>query len=401
MNCNRLIPLNRSVACCATIVVSMAFLLASCATRSFQPVPRESVPFQARAETKTSGSVTVRAAVPGAEETEAIFGMPLYKRGIQPVWLEVHNQTHGNLRFAPVALDRAYFSPFEVAYVHRRGVSKQDRAEMERMYHDMAMPRRIGAGQTRSGFVFTHLDPGTKGFSVDLFGAGDNDHQFVFFVDVPGFVPDHAEIEFAKLYAPGEFRSYSLEGLRKALAELPCCATDASGSEIGMPINVVLIGKGEAVLHALLRARWHETQRGDNKSSLAALQYWNGRPPDAVFRLRRGKIGERNELRIWLTPMSIDGEPVWLAQVTHYLEGFFKWSFLDPDIDDATLYLLQNIWYSQGLAQHGWISTGHDVPYAEMRTDFTGERYFTSGYRGVFWLSGAPLSLTEAIKLPW
>jgi len=80
----------------------MAFLLASCVTRSFQPVPRESVPFQARAETKTSGSVTVRAAVPGAEETEAIFGMPLYKRGIQPVWLEVHNQTHGNLRFAPV-----------------------------------------------------------------------------------------------------------------------------------------------------------------------------------------------------------------------------------------------------------------------------------------------------------
>ena len=75
--------------------------------------------------------------------------------------------------------------------------------------------------------------------------------------------------------------------------------------------------------------------------------------------------------------------------------------FFHDAFDDASLYLLQNIWYSQGLAQQGWVSTGHDVPYAEMRTDFTGARYFTRGYRGVFWLSGAPIALTETVSLPW
>lgn len=401
MDRNRSMPLNLSSACRASIVVSMAILVASCATRTFDPAPLESVPFQARAVSQTSGCVTVRAAVTGAEETEAIFGVPLYERGIQPVWIEVDNQTRGNLRFAPVALDRDYFSPIEVAYIHRSGFSKQDRADMERMYHDIAMPRRISAGETHSGFVFTHLESGTKSFSVDLFGSGRNDYQFVFFVDVPGFVSDHAEINFARLYAPEEVRSYNLEGLRKALAELPCCATDASGSAIGLPINMVLIGRGEDVLHALLRGRWYETQRGDDESSLAVSQYWSGRPPDAVLRLRRGTTGERNELRVWLSPMRVDGEPVWLAQVTHYLTGLFKRSFLDPDLDDAGLYLFQNIWYSQGLAQYGFVSTGHDVPYADKRTDFSGARYYTSGYRGVLWLSAEPHSMAEVVELPW
>ena len=45
--------------------------------------------------------------------------MPLYDRGIQPVWLEVMNSHVDWVRFPPVGVDRTYFSPNEVAYVHR------------------------------------------------------------------------------------------------------------------------------------------------------------------------------------------------------------------------------------------------------------------------------------------
>ncbi len=151
-------------------VTVVLVLVAGCATRSFEPASVESVPLRKLAQVKVAGAVEVRAAVPGPNETRSLFGAPLYDRGIQPVWIEVVNASPELLRFAPVGMDRDYFSPIEVAYIHRGGFSKTDRERMERRYDDMAMSRWIPAGETHSGFVFTHVDPDTKGINVDLFG---------------------------------------------------------------------------------------------------------------------------------------------------------------------------------------------------------------------------------------
>jgi len=67
--------------------------------------------------------------------------------------------------------------------------------------------RYIHPGETRSGFVFTHVEPGTKGFNVDLYGSGGGSQQFAFFVEVPGFEPDHAAVDFDALYDPSELEA--------------------------------------------------------------------------------------------------------------------------------------------------------------------------------------------------
>jgi hypothetical protein len=163
-------------------------VLAGCATASFQPEDPDSVTFRNRAQTQSSAAVRVTAAVPGADETRALFDIPLYDDDIQPVWLEVENRSSGWIRYAPVGTDREYFSPQEVAYVHKGRFSGAAKKDMYRYFQDMAMPRRIPPGEKRSGFVFTHAQPGTKAFNVDLFGpARVDDLSFTFFIDVPGF----------------------------------------------------------------------------------------------------------------------------------------------------------------------------------------------------------------------
>ena len=169
-------------------ILGCGTLLVGCGGRAYvyESVVSSNIP--SRAEAQSDGPVRVSAAVPGREETTAIFGVALYDQGIQPVWLEIENNGPAQVRYAPVSTDRYYFSPFEVAYKNRRGFSDAGRLEMERRFDSLAMPRYIDPGESRSGFVFTHADSGAKGFNVDLFSSGASFH-FTFLLRVPGFVP--------------------------------------------------------------------------------------------------------------------------------------------------------------------------------------------------------------------
>ncbi len=66
-------------------------IIIGCAS-SFQPRSLAEVHFQERSQTRVEGDVRVTAAVLSAEETEAVFGFALYKKGIQPIWLEIENK---------------------------------------------------------------------------------------------------------------------------------------------------------------------------------------------------------------------------------------------------------------------------------------------------------------------
>ena len=67
----------------------LTILVAAGCAASFEPRALEEVNFLDRAQTKSQGNIRVMAAVLSGEETEQVFGFPLYKKGIQPVWLEV------------------------------------------------------------------------------------------------------------------------------------------------------------------------------------------------------------------------------------------------------------------------------------------------------------------------
>ena len=385
---------------------SLLIVVSACATRSYHHESTDSFPIRKRAVIQNEGDIRISVSVPGADEAKEIFGVPVYKRGIQPVWLEIVNKSPERLRFAPTSLDPAYFSPLEVAYMHRKGFSKEARAQMDKRFYKSAMPRQVPAGETRSGYVFTHTSPGTKSFNIDLYSAGI-DYSFAFFVTVPGFVPDHADIDFEALYTSTEIYDYDLTDFRDGLAELPFTTTDQSGQQSGLPIGTVIAGDGVDVLKALLRAGWYETSRIHDQDQLAKAQYLFGRVPDAVFRIKRTGKQDRNELLLWMAPLRVEGKPVWLVQITHFigqktqLEQVIFGARFDPDIDRGRNYLMQNLWYSQSLGQSAWLARGDAISIENAQADFNGSEYFTDGYINIIWLSGAPISLLETRSLDW
>jgi len=94
------------------ILVSLAFI--GCA--QFQHKPPEVLPVMDRSQTKTDGEVRVTVAVPSAEESEQIFGFPLAGKNIQPVWLEVENNSDRGFFLYHIAMDPDIYSSGEIAW---------------------------------------------------------------------------------------------------------------------------------------------------------------------------------------------------------------------------------------------------------------------------------------------
>ena len=390
------------------LIIAVILLLTGCSVAPYKPAPLNVDSLRQRAEVQTFEPLTVKAAVPGAEESKALFGVPLYDQGIQPVWLEITNRGDDRARFALVGVDPDYFSPLEVSYKLRGGFSSKARDAMDKRFFDSSISRLVEPGETISGFVFTHLSPGTKSFNVDLFGLTTL-QNFAFFIQVPGFLPDHAEVEFEGLYNQEEVRDLSTEEFRDTINEMSRYTTDADGLPNGLPVNVAIVGNGLDVLRALLRAGWYESVAGSsNKANPRQANYYlYGRGADAVFRFQRVNSVDRNELRLWLAPMRVDGEQVWMAQVTNfvgqrsYIENVFFGAHLDPDVDDARSFLLQNIWYAQGLQSFAFSKAGNPIAFDRARIDFNGNQFFTDGLRAVMWFSGAPCSLLDTTLIDW
>lgn len=381
--------------------VVTVLLLTACATAPYQPAAMESVPFRERADTQVKGQVEVRASVLGPDEAEALFDLPLYERRIQPLWLEIKNAMDSQIRYAPVGTDPDYFSPQEVAYVHRGRFSADGKEAMNRYFGKMAMPRRIPPGETRSGFVFTHAHPGTKAFNVDIFGpTADNDLSFTFFIDVPGFVPDRSDDYFENLYVGDDVRDLSRDELRSELAAMDLHTLDETGQRRGLPVNVVVVGEPEEVLQALIRAGWLETPRSDAELASTSERLF-GRIADVVFTKNKTAGRAGNELRFWLSPMREQGVPIWFAQVTRHVAERRARPHLDPDMDDAAGFLIQELWYGQGLARYAWVKGLEALTYGDARRTHSGEEYFTQGYLAVMWLSGPTVSMLETDSLSW
>ncbi len=71
-----------------SVITVLSFI--GCAS-SFQPRPLAEVHFQERAQTQVEGNVRVTASVLSADETEAVFGVALYKNGDRLQSIAVEN----------------------------------------------------------------------------------------------------------------------------------------------------------------------------------------------------------------------------------------------------------------------------------------------------------------------
>jgi hypothetical protein len=277
----------------------------------------------------------------------------------------------------------------------------------------------LAPGSSRSGFVFTNLDLGTKSFNVDLVGDDNLVKTFTFFISVPGLRADHQDVEFDNLYSDGEVVRYSEADFKDALKNLPCCTTDQNGMQQDLPINVIIIADGNDLLRVLIRAGWGETATTKKSASTEqALSsdfpqsyryapvtpiYYYGRNQDASFREKGARGYERNLLRLWLSSMRFEEKKVWVGQVTRKpIDSSFSKKKQKINLDEVRSFLLQNLWYAQGIKKFGFVEgSGLSAPFSKPQTTFRGVTYATDGYRAVLWISGDPVSLSDVEMIDW
>jgi hypothetical protein len=160
----------------------------------------------------------------------------------------------------------------------------------------------VEPGGSRSGFVFSALDEGTKGFNVDVV----NENKFVgftFFIPVPGLRVDHHEVDWENLYSKEEIRHLTESEFIELIESQVCCTTDKKSEGSGDPVNLVVVGDHREVYYAFIRAGWDETETINRSSSWKTVKsffsggeyryspisglYVLGRPQDVAFQKAR------------------------------------------------------------------------------------------------------------------
>jgi hypothetical protein len=406
---------------CGTAAILLLWTIALVGCARYSPEPMTSVPFLERAVAQERDGIRVTVAVPGDEESERLFGVPLASQGIQPVWLRIENSTERPYWFAPLGLDPGYFTPLEAASRARYLFSSRANEEVQEHFLSSAIRSYVSPGQRIAGWVFTNLDRGVKAVNVDLIGP-EGVEEFFFMVRIPGLRADYEEVDRETLQARGEVRVVDEGALRAALAGMPCCATTESGHGTEDPLNFVLIGAPDAVFPAFARTGWHVAEVLRGRSALKTFWsyffgsqyryapisaiYLFGRRQDLSLQKARETARERNHLRIWWTPLTFEGQPVWIGQISRDIGLSFDWKNIvshevDPDVDEARNYLVQDMLRSQRLARFGWVKGVGPTPPSAPRHMEDGTPFFTDGLRAVMMFGKEPTSLAHIRLLGW
>lgn len=389
-------------------------------------------PFLAREVEQHDDDLSVRVAVLDDRESDRFFGVPLARRGIQPVWLRIVNCSNRTFRLRLAGLDPNYFPPLEAAFLNHFGTFSRLTAfgllgwwwlplllllplkvfaawsankRMNSHFQEHAIGWGfIQPGTEVAGFVFTSLDEGTKQVSVQLMHM-DGMKTFSFGIPVPGLRVDHGGKRFEDLLSHMAPVECDEEELRKRLAAQPRSTTNRGGAKEGDPLNLIAIGDFATILTGF-GARWDETETISLSScwrtfkaflfgtryrySPVSSLYVGGRCQDFALQKIRHSINQRMHLRLWMTPLRFKGKPVWVGQVSRDIGVRFTWKTwnltthkIDPDVDDARDYVLDDLMESGRVAHVGYVPGAGAAERSAPRHNLTGDPYFTDGLRAV------------------
>lgn len=371
--------------------------LGACATWQ-APTDTGDASLRMRALSQEKNGVRLSAAVLGPEDSLRMFGTDVTEAGVQPVWIEVRNDTDHFLWLLRAGTDPDYFSPLEVAWSAHVTLGGETNERIDEHFDRLAFPNPIPAGGTSSGVLFTNPQPVTKLLNVDLLGNRTM-VPFTLLLPVPG--DREAGSEVLHRYDESEIAGYdNLDALRTALEALPCCAGTADGGAGGEPINVILIGNLDDLAAAAARRGYRRT------AETGTTQRLFGRPPDLVSRKTAQAGAPAHWMRLWSAPISYRGETVLLAQAGRPVGGRFATDESDqgrlhPDVDEVRSLVIQDFMYSGGLERLGFLNGVGAVPESQPRATAGGDRYYTDGRRAVLFLTTRPLSFSEVTILDW
>lgn len=380
------------------VVTCLSLTLVGCATWQ-APADVSDAPLRSRAVTEARRDVRVSAAVLGAADTRRMLGADLDKTQIQPVWIEIRNETSQPLWLLRSGTDPDYFSPLEVAWSLHTPLAGDTNARINDHLDRLALKNPIAPRATQAGILFTNPQRLTKVLNVDLLGRKTL-IPFSLFLPVPD---DGAGTGLALFrYPDPQVTEYADKAaLRAALERLPCCATDVRGSAGGGPLNVVVIGELADIGAAMVRRNYRRDARADDMA-----QEVFGRPPDAVLRKQAQAGAPSTSMRVWLAPIRFQGHSVYLVQAGRPVGGRFApreatGIAMHDDVDEARNLLIQDMMYSGGLEKLGFVTGVGEAPEMPPQTSVDGARYHTDGLRAVLFLAKRPLSFGDVEMLRW
>lgn len=378
---------------------------------------------RARSQAITRNQVTVSVAALRDEESSVSFGLPLASHGIQPVWIEIENRSTHPYWFMPAFLDRDFYSAREAAYQFHSGSGNLNTTQLERDFTDRQVKLHVAPGNTVKGFVYTNLTRGIKLINVELLGAR-RVLRFDFAREQLNGGFDYQSIDINKIY-PKDYRvEIALNSLGTELKKLPCCATNDQASKQGDPLNLAIVGSEHDVLVALVRAGWDFTETitassvsrmvsaftfgGIYRNSPVSALHYDGRPQDFAMQRARANISQRNHLRLWLTPLQVNGAPLWIGQISRDIgvkitthSPTLTTHIIDPDVDESRDYLLQDMLMTGNVARWGYSTGVGEASPNEPRVNLMFDPYFTDGRRLVLFVSKSPLAMQDAEFLQW
>jgi len=388
------------------------------------------------AVTQRRDDLEARVAVLDDAASRKFFGVPMARRGIQPVWVHIVNRSNRPYRLQFVALDPNHFSPLEAAALNHYSGGKRllgfgilawlflpliillpvklfavrrANRRMDAYFQEHAFRMRpIPAGGEQAGFVFTNLSEGNKVVLVRLLSP-DGVEDFEFSLSVQGLRTDHLRREFDAIHADEDVREVDVPGLRQFLVEAPPATTNAKGLRSGDPVNLVIVGDFATVIGAF-GARWDETEvislatcwktarafltGAEYRYSPVSALFLFGRSQDFALQRIRSSINERLHLRLWATPLQFQGQRVWIGQVSRDIGVRFTWRTwnmtthrIDPDVDEARDYVVEDLMHVGRLELAGYIDGVGPCDRATPRRNLTGDPYYTDGKRVVVFLS--------------
>ncbi len=403
------------------------------ATTNYHPDPKFR-PFIERLESQQCKGLKVSVAVLSDRESVRFFGVHLARRGVQPVWLEIDNQSEVGQRLDLYSLDPSYYTALEAALVNHFSVGKRllsfgilgwfflillpllpskiisarkANRRMSVFFKEYALPgATIPAGQKRVGVVFTSLDEGLKSI-VLRFVSDSQVNRFNFSIEVPGLSlrPEDKAVE------PTLTREVSLPELVRWSTEQPRCTTGRRGSREGDPLNLVVVGNRDLVRQSF-GARWDDAEVINWATSLKTAKaflldsayryspvsplFVQGRMQDLALQRARASINERVHLRLWKTGLMLQGNTVWIGQVSRDIGVRFTmktWNLtthrIDPDVDESRDYVVDSL-TDGGRVSKLVLVPGCDAADTEHpRQNLTGDPYFTDGKRALLQLSAS------------
>jgi len=410
----------KQISLIAVLALLTAFNLLGCA--SITPANDSTPTFIRAAETKEKDNVRVAVAVLTEAESREYFERPLEPGGVQAIWLRVENRNSFPVWILPRFTDPDYFSALEVAYRNHSAFSNSFNQKVDAAFEKYAIPWRVVPGGTNTGFLFVNVSEGAKFVNVELWHSkGVIDVGF--YLELPSGYFDYEKADFVALYQPSQIRDLTIDQLRQVLERLPCCTGNRRGA-YGDPVNVILIGANDDIFSALARQGWdptHALGAGTVRKTLQAFLlgyryryspvsslYLFDRRQDVTFQKARRTIHQRNHMRLWLSPYTYRGKPVWVGQISRDIglrftlrSPFLTTHKIDPQVDEARDYLVQDLLASESLQWLAYVKgVGPASPEAP-RENLTGDAYFTDGLRTVAAVSSSRVPASEVNYVGW